>query len=206
MLVFGIFLLIMLLMQIVVLLVGVEKIAIVKAGDVEDVCSATKWGVNLKMDKIMVKGCSVSTEGLEQFCVHGASMQPFGINDGQMVFISKKGLDKLRTEQNFYPIVMFKYDLEGATESGFKLRKFLTFVDLRKINIDELYQKYGKYLSQEAFKKEIEERIEKIKREDSQLRGNYILSITHKYKQNPTIFHYSLHSVDKLYGIVKYVS
>lgn len=193
-------------MQVLALVLSFQKIPVVKAGDVDEVCASKKMKANLQASRIVVNGKSISTKGLKQYLVHGESMKPFGINDGQMVYVESVDASDLKNKDKYYPVAIFKYTSHNENDCDVKLRKFLTFVKLSEIDLDKLYEQYGKYLSIEDFKKEIDERIDEIKKEDSTLSGDYILSVTHRYKRNPAKYHYSIHNARKMQGVVKYVA
>lgn len=197
---------IMIIMQIIALLLSLKKMSVVKAGDVDEVCYPTKIKANMYVDNLMVNGQGVSISGLRQYLVHGDSMKPFGINDGQVVYVEDVEISDLQERKDFYPIAVFNYTTNIDNDCDIKLRKFLTFIDLKKIDINQLHQQYGKYLPIEEFKKEIEKRIETIRKEDPELNGNYILSVTHRYKLNPAKYHYSIHDAHKIQGLVKYAA
>lgn len=197
---------IMVVMQVVALVCSLKKMSVVKAGDVDEVCYPTKIKANMYVDSLVVNGQRMSIRGLRQYLVHGDSMKPFGINDGQVVYVEDVEIKELQDRKAFYPIAVFNYTTNIDNDCNIKLRKFLTFVDLKKINIDQLHLQYGKYLSIEEFKKEIEKRIEIIREEDPELNGNYVLSVTHRYKLNPAKYHYSIHDANKIAGIVKYAA
>lgn len=197
---------IMIIMQIVALVFSLKKMPVVKAGDVEEICYPTKIKANMHVNNLMVHGQTMSINGLQQYLVHGDSMKPFGINDGQVVYVENVDIKDLQQRKKFYPIAVFRYTTNIDNDCKVKLRKFLTFVNLKDIDIDQLYEQYGKYLPKEEFKTEIEKRIEQIRTEDSELNGNYILSVTHRYKLNPAKYHYSIHNAEKIQGLVKYAA
>ena len=193
-------------MQVVALALSVQRISVVKAGDVDEVCSPSQIVDGIQGNHLIVHGQSMSVAGLTRYFVHGNSMKPFGVNDGQTVYVESVESKKLKNKEGYYPIAVFEYNTDKENDCDIKLRKFLTFVNLAEIDIDGLYLKYGKYLSKKEFEDEIKERIDELKKDNPSLEGDYILSITHRYKLSPAKYHYSIHSANKIRGLVKYVA
>lgn len=193
-------------MQVVALAMSVQRVPVVKAGDIEDVCSPSKIVDGIQGNHLIVNGQSMSVAGLTRYSVHGNSMQPFGINDGQTVFVESIEPEKLKKMEGYYPIAVFGYKTDNKNDCDIKLRKFLTFVNLAEMDLDSLFLNYGKYLSKNEFESEIQERIGELKKDNPTLDGDYILSITHRYKLSTSKYHYSIHRADKIRGVVKYIA
>lgn len=194
------------LLQVFVLVLGIQKLPVVKAGDVHETCSSNKWGINLKRDNLVVNGELISVEGLSQYLVHGRSMQPFGVDDNEIVYVEPMSYEQLANQKSFYPIAVFRYTTKEKNDCDIKLRKYLTQIKLKDLDIKALHDLYGKYLPFDEFKRELEERIEELRKEDPQLSGDYILSVTYRYKLIPAKYHYSIHNARKLQGIVRYAA
>jgi len=194
------------LLQVFVLIIGIQKLPVVKAGDVHETCSSNKWGINLRRNNLVVNGEAISVDGFSQYLVHGRSMQPFGVDDNEIVFVESMSYKQLTNQKNFYPIAVFKYATTEKNDCDIKLRKYLSQVKLSGLDIEALHKQYGKYLPLEEFKSELENRIEELKKEDPQLTGDYILSVTYRYKLIPAKYHYSIHNARKLQGIVRYAA
>lgn len=190
----------------ITIILSLTRISVVKAGDVSETCRKYKFVSKHQIKSLFINGDCISTEGLNKYLVYGNSMSPYGIMDGNIIYVLPTNHAVLESE-NQYPIVLFKYSTDNDSECDIKLRKFLTFIDIENIDIDNLYKQYGQqHLSLEQFSKDIEERIAEIKKQENVTGKKYILSITYLYKMLPTRFHYSIHNAEKVCGIVKYVA
>lgn len=196
-----------LLAQIVTLVLSLTCLQFVKAGDVGEKCHKYTVVSKQHIKKLLVDGKYISTDKLKKYIVHGNSMSPYGVKDGNLVYVMPSDSSALESEKR-YPIVLFEYDVDSKYDCDIKLRKFLEFIDINNIDINTLYKQYGsKHVSLEQFTDDIQDRILKIKEDENDTSGQkYILSVTYLYKKLPATYHYSIHNANKVRGIVKYVA
>lgn len=148
------------------------------------------------------------TSMFKVFKVKGNSMKDNKIYDGQYVFVLPFSSEQKESIVTF-PVLVFKIvRFWNIFDCKFKLRKFVSYIDITdadfsSVNWREFYTKHKERINESV---SIEEFITDCNNKASKIKDNchkYILSETYDEKEHR--YRYSIHSVDSVYGSVKFV-
>lgn len=192
--------LIILAIQIAMLCSFIRVEIVAKAGKVTKFHWKYKILTGKRPKSIMCGDRPVDVSGYKALYVYGNSMKDYDIHNGQEVFV--KELDERAKEKiRDFPVLAF-HIYNTLCQSPYKLRKFVSYIDLGHVDWERVYREFHQRIRvpkaqfiEECEEKQDKERQNKVSR--------YILSET--YDEDLGTYHYSLHPVSSLYGIVKYV-
>lgn len=134
--------------------------------------------------------------------VRGNSMKKYEIQNGDTIFIEKYS-DSDKFGITTYPVLVFQLKIKRLSDvfdSRYKLRKFVGYID--DLNAESMYNQYINRIncSKDDFIRCIDSKIHLIEKRKE--RKKYVLSETYDEKKDMTL--YSLHSVESIYGKVKF--
>lgn len=197
--------------QILVLVLNLDMIPVSKAGKVSNNFHFRyRLSCDSKFKTIFLNGESIDLSSCKKMYVRGNSMKNYGIYDRQTIFVSPF-LDNLEKEKiQTFPVLVFHIfpeDVKGYKpkkwDSCYKLRKFVTYIDLSKeVDWKQIYEKYQSRInvSLDSFISDCE-----CKMTNCTKKGElYILSET--FDESIGQIKYSLHPISSLYAKVKYVA
>lgn len=180
--------------QIYMLIDSSTKVEVARAGKVSIQVDRYKRRQILHKKKV---------KGLEVFSVVGHSMIQEGIYDGNLIYVKK--MDKIeRMSISTYPVLLFSISNISETDSQYKLRKFVGYIDdPQTIDWGAFYDgiKERIHINKELFVKMCEQKARKMSFDNIAAGTKYILSETREDD-----FLYSIHAIDTLYGKVCYAS
>lgn len=188
--------------SIIAYMASLGGVQFVKAGKVDDFCLRYALVTHANMKKIRVAGIEVDVSALLMYLVHGNSMSQFGVRNGQRVFVEKIS-NGMRNGITTHPMLMFNIVGMGKWQSQYKLRKFISYIEMGTPNWDEVYESNKEYitaLTRDAFVAAMQRKQEKVDLEHER----HILSVT--YNEHSRALEYSLHPVSSLFGVVKYAA
>lgn len=197
---FLIVVLIILVIQIIMLCSFLRIDTVTKAGKVTKFYWKYKILTGKRPESITCEGKMVNVSAYKTLYVYGNSMKDYDIHNGQEVFVEE--LNKMDKERiTDFPVLAI-HIYNALCQSPYKLRKFVSYIELDHVNWEEIYEKFHHRIrvTKEQF---IEECVKKQHKESPNKISRYILSET--YDEDAITYHYSLHPVSSLYGIVKYV-
>lgn len=134
--------------------------------------------------------------------VHGDSMKDYKIHNGQSVFVERYKTEAEKNGIEKKPVVAIKIEKRRFYLSQYKLRKFVSYIDNSQVpDWTEVYRsnKNAIKTSKDIF---LEDVSAKYKKYYENRRDRLVLSET--YDESIGRHRYSLHSVEQLYGAVKY--
>lgn len=177
----------------------------IKAGKVDKFCFRIGLYERHDTNYIEVDGQTVKVTDYEHFIVRGNSMSDFGIRDGQEVYVRPYSADEKLTI-NTYPIIAFEIINPVFLDSRYKLRKFVSYIDLSSVNWEEVYEAKKNRIRPDVSKHDfIEMCTTKASKYSEKDRGdnNFVLSET--YDEECKKHLYSLHPVNTIHAAVKYI-
>lgn len=168
----------------------------VAAGRSENHC---RFSVSNSYANVIDKnGNNISIINLQRMKVAGNSMSKFGINNGDLIFVSKY------SNVDDSSIIVFKVK-EDFYKSQYKLRKVLhTFLveDVNHIDIRRLFDGCNNVdIDYTVFSSDIQKRIDELKKSNKLINGQYVVTTSMNTDKS---FHYSMHHVNTIYGQAKY--
>ena len=183
--------------QIFLLLEDARFLEVTRAGKVD------KQIIRYRLQRI---GKIDNVEGLNAFAVSGESMRDFDIHDGDVVYVHQYN-DEEKYAINTYPVLMFSIDGMRVSDSRYKLRKFVSYInDIQSENWSTFYESNKERLetkiSKDDFVKMCNEKVDKLKKRSDKsydMNEQFILSETHEDR-----YLFSLHPTKSLYGKVCY--
>lgn len=174
--------------MLILLLLGIKKLPVVKAGKVTKLCHKDKRVFGSLPNE--VNGVRLST--YEKMYVQGNSMNKYNIHDGQVIYV-RPFSEEEKSAISTYPVLVFTIiNKQHSDDADYKLRKFVGYIT--NDNWEEVYNTYKQriHVSKDIF-------IEQCSKKYST--GKFVLSET---EDNGKIL-YSLHPVETVYGKVEYV-
>lgn len=203
--IFTIVVAILLLLQIVMIVLHIDIIKTVKAGDKSDYHFGYRLNT-LRTNVLRIGDKSVNVSNLNRLQVCGNSMKDYNIFDGQMVFVESIDLESAKFISN-HPVLVFSLKKNETTrfrDSRLKLRKFVGYIDISS-SCNDAFDTYRDRIQicKEDFCQEYNDRLKILKQDNNYLAKKYILSATFNEKRKK--YHYSIHSTETVNGVVRYV-
>jgi len=192
--------------SILMMILSLKPIPTVKAGKVDKFSFRYDFTGSKKSDKVICGDRVYSTEGLTVLSVKGNSMSAYGIRTNSFVYVEPMTDSKMKNSITTHPVVVFTIVDGSKIQSQYKLRKFVRYVD----NIanadwatvyDEVGDNFTMRLSKEDFMEMMKMKVEKTT-DDKSLR--FVISET--LNEQSSQYEYSLHTVDTIFGKVRYVT
>lgn len=190
----------------------IHTLKYVKAGKAGKILSLTQEVANDFLSRESLQSCKSYFEGKhlgkDTFMVIGESMAQHGIHTGDLLFVSLCG-DADTLKYGAYIVLkvdenrLMKHLFKTNVDLGYKLRKFLMVVDLRK-NMDELFtevkevDEIARYstTAKKTFKEKYEDALKDLGKLD-----DVLLSVTYTEKGRD----FSFHAIKDLYAKVDMV-
>ena len=181
--------------QIYMLIASSTKVEVARAGK-----------VSAKVDRYKRRQISrkKKVKGLKVFSVIGDSMIQEGIYDGNLIYVKEMNTLEERMNISTYPVLLFSISNMPKTDSRYKLRKFVSYIDSpQTIDWGVFYDgiKERIHINKELFVRMCEQKVSKMNFDDIADGTKYIVSETREDD-----FLYSIHAIDTVYGKVCYAS
>ncbi len=143
----------------------------------------------------------IPNKNLLSMYVRGDSMIKYHIKDRDKIYVSLFMNETSKKEISDHPILVFTIVKHNILDSQYKLRKFISYIDLNNVSWADVYEKNINRIK--IPKEEFEQHCNKKMASFEDKKSIYILSET--YDENKG-FLYSLHPITSLFGTVKYVA
>lgn len=201
---FSVIISIIMVSMILILALSIRLQLTVKAGKVTKFCGKYALSAYTKPGKVILGDRIVDASSMEILRVRGNSMKDYGIRSNNQVYVCpyKNDLDKENIDT--HPVMVFTITDHNILDSMYKLRKFVSYVDLHEVDWHQVYLLHEPgtriKIGEDVFVKRC---LEKAQNEEIRNLDRCILSET--YNEVSGEYEYSLHPISNLYGKVCYV-
>lgn len=174
----------------------------VKAGKVTKFCGKYALSEYYKPGKVMLGDRIVDANGMEVLRVKGNSMRDYGIRSGNQVFVKIYHTEDEKESIKTYPVMVINIRNHRRCDSIYKLRKFVSYVDLNAVDWSKVYNN-----SHNRIKVTEQEFVERCitKSQKDNVRGLNRCILSETYNEDKALYEYSLHPITELYAKVCYV-
>lgn len=201
---FSVIICIIMVSMILILTLSIRLQLTVKAGKVTKFCGKYALSAYKKPGKVILGDRVVDASSMEILRVRGNSMRDYGIHSNNQVYVRPYENDQEKENINTYPVMVFSITEHNTWDSIYKLRKFVSYVDLHDVDWHQVYQEHEPgtriKIGEDAFVRRCTEKAQNVEIREL---NRCILSET--YNEDSAEYEYSLHPIGNLYGKVCYV-
>lgn len=187
--------------MVVMLLSGVVKLDVVKAGKADKPCKRTRYVFSGRSKTVCVDGRREDASGCRKMVVCGNSMKKYDIVNGGCIYVKLYENDGEKSGIDTHPVLVLNIiDNPDKDDARYKLRKFLCYYHGEKF--EDVYDLNAGRLNGIAKEEFVAMCSAKYAKMSGSEKGNLILSET--FDEDNESVQYSFHPVSAIYGKVVY--